>query len=71
MVNWSGEIREYLKNAQTTESSNWKATGYDQKRWHEQLCIYMRKWVEEHRDMREDTWTNGQRNGVGRHGVWQ
>ena len=71
MVNWTGEIREYLKNAQTAESSHWKPTGYDQRAWHDALVVYMRKWVTEHRDGRVDTWTSTNRQTLNSKGVWE
>jgi hypothetical protein len=69
MVTATGEIREYLKNAQTADS-HWKPTGYDKKRWHAQLCDYMHKWVEEHKDGRADEWTNANRHSRDSSGVW-
>lgn len=67
----TGEINEYLKNAQTADSGHWKPTGYDKKRWHAQLREYMRKWVYEHIDGREDTWTSANRHARDASGVWQ
>lgn len=58
MVNLTGEIDEYLHNAQKADSANWTPTGYDQKKWHRQLCDYMTTWVYEHLDGRQDTWTS-------------
>jgi hypothetical protein len=71
MVTLTGEVNEYLKNAQTADSSHWKPTGYDKKRWHKQLCEYMRKWVYEHIDGRVDTWTSVNRHARTESGVWQ
>jgi len=65
MVTATGEINEYLKNGnKTSDSGRWKATGTDKKVWHKQLCEYMIKWVEEHKDGRDDTWTNNNRHDV-------
>lgn len=54
-VNLSGEIHEYLKNGQQN-AANW-APVYGQKEWHKQLVDYMRKWVFEHLDGKDDKWT--------------
>ena len=61
-VTLTGEIREYLKNAQKADSAHWKPTGYDTKIWHRQLCEYMTRWVEEHKDGTADTWTDANRH---------
>ena len=58
MVTATGEINEYLENAQTAGSAHWKPTGLDAKLWHKQLCRYMRDWVEAHKSGAEDTWTS-------------
>lgn len=62
LVTATGEIREYLKNAQTADSGHWAPTGYDKRKWHAQLCDYMTKWVAEHKDGAADTWTNANRH---------
>lgn len=62
MVTATGEINEYLKNAQTADSKHWKPTGNDKIVWHEQLCAYMTKWVYEHKNGAVDTWTDASRN---------
>lgn len=58
MVTATGEIREYLKNAQTADSGHWKPTGNDKRKWHAQLCDYLRHWVDEHKGGAADTWTS-------------
>lgn len=71
MTTWTGEINEYLKNAQRAESEHWKPTGYDKRAWHAQLCVYMEKWVEEHKGGAADTWTSANRHAATESGVWQ
>lgn len=61
MVRATGEINEYMKNAAKNEDKGWIPV-YNQYQWHSQLKCYMRKWVAEHIDGREDTWTDGSRN---------
>ncbi|WP_156133229.1 hypothetical protein [Lacinutrix sp. Hel_I_90] len=68
MVNATGEIKEYLKNAKKAETEHWKPVE-GQKIWHAQLCEYMQKWVEEHKDGSEDTWTNSDRHAITDSGV--
>jgi hypothetical protein len=70
-VTATGEINEYLKNAQKADSGHWKPTGYDKKLWHKQLCEYMIKWVNEHKDGAQDTWTDAKRHAKTDSGVWQ
>lgn len=71
MVTATGEINEYLKNAQKADSGHWNPTGYDKKLWHSQLCDYMQRWVEEHKDGAADTWTDASRNRKTESGVWK
>ena len=71
MATASGEIREYLKNAQKADSGHWNPTGYDKRLWHRQLCEYMRLWVAEHIDGSKDEWTDASRNGHTSSGVWK
>jgi len=67
-VNATGEIKEYLKNAQKEDSSNWTPV-WDQVKWFNQLRAHMRVWVRVHIDGREDTWTDPNRNKALRSGV--
>lgn len=69
-VNATGEIHEYLKNAKKAETEHWKPVE-GQKVWHSQLCEYMTKWVEEHKDGSIDTWTNSDRHAATDSGVWK
>jgi hypothetical protein len=62
MTTATGEIREYLKNAQTADSGHWTPTGFDKWKWHRQLSAYMNAWVKAHIDGSPDTWTNAKRN---------
>lgn len=70
-VNATGEIKEYLKNAQKADSPNWSPTGFDQRKWHKALCEYMRKWVQEHKEIKADMWTSTNRNWINEAGVWK
>lgn len=77
MVNWSGEIFEYMKLA---EVNNTRADGKystqginveNQKKWWDSVDNYMRKWVEEHKDLRPDTWTPDTREAKSKEGAWK
>lgn len=70
MVNATGEIKEYLNMAKKSETAHWKPVE-GQKVWHSQLCDYMTKWVDEHKDGSVDTWTNPDRHAVTDSGVWK
>jgi hypothetical protein len=70
MVNWTGEIKEYMKDA-AVNSNGEIPVQEDQKLWYESVKDYVRKWVEEHKDGREDKWTNVRRKVINEHGVWQ
>ena len=56
MVTMTGEINEYLQNAQK-RSTHWKPTNFDRDKWHAQLKDYFRKWVDQHKNGAKDTWT--------------
>lgn len=62
MTTLTGEIREYLRNAQTAGSAHWQPTRYDKNLWHSRLCEYMTAWVETHKNGAVDTWTNANRH---------
>lgn len=57
-VNLSGEIHEYMKG----QAARTPANGRSQWEWITDLQKYMRGWVEEHKDMRADTWTGTERD---------
>lgn len=71
MATLTGEINEYLENAQTADSSHWKPTGFDKRKWHAQLTVYMREWVEAHKSGADDTWTSSNRHARTDGEVWQ
>lgn len=71
MVNWSGEIHEYMKLAEAGKYESMNIARQSQREWFDAMVKYLRAWVEEHRDLREDTWTPGAREAHDRHGVWK
>lgn len=71
MVTATGEINEYLKNANARTTERWIPTGYDKRHWHGQLCVYFNKWVAEHKEIKVDTWTSENRHAITDGGVWK
>ena len=69
MVNLSGEIKEYMKLAQSGKYQGVQG-GADQRAWHSSVKSYMLKWVMEHKDLKADTWTPTTRVAVNEHGVY-
>jgi hypothetical protein len=59
MVNWTGEIKEYMRLS-TEKYERVKLDTTSQRAWHGSMCDYLRRWVEEHKDGRDDTWTPDQ-----------
>jgi hypothetical protein len=78
-VNLSGEIREYMKLAQSRIEANEKVNKYesmglnssDQKAWFHGMRSYLLRWVEEHKDGREDSWTPKIKQAIDINGVWK
>jgi hypothetical protein len=61
-VNLTGEVREYMAKSSAMNGTGNKYSGMNldissQRAWHRDMCDYIRRWVAEHRDGREDTWT--------------
>ena len=56
MINWTGEIKEYMADAERN-SNGMIAIQQSQQIWLAQVKDYVRKWVEEHKDLKHDSWT--------------
>lgn len=69
MVRATGEIREYMKDARRNSAGAFGAEA-GERQWFADVQQYVRGWVAEHRDGREDTWTKD-RTGTGPSGVWE
>lgn len=69
IANWSGEIKEYMKDA-AKNSGGAISVQESQVLWKNSVDDYVRKWVEEHKDMKADTWTTANRQ-VGENGTWK
>ena len=66
-VKWSGEIVEYMEMAgrgkyagePLSKYEHMKLTTKSQKDWHAAMTNYMRRWIDEHKECKVDTWTPG------------
>jgi hypothetical protein len=70
MVRFTGEIWEYMKDAERNSNGQLKVQA-SCKVWYKGVQAYVRKWVEEHKDIKEDTWTPAVRESVDGSGVWK
>jgi hypothetical protein len=70
MVRWTGEIKEYMKDAAINSSGAIKVQD-NQKKWYLAVQDYVRKWVDEHKELKEDNWTPASRKAINREGVWK
>lgn len=65
MVRATGEVREYMRIAGSgkyqgepiNKYEHMKLSAQSIREWHTAMCSYMARWVEEHKDLRADTWT--------------
>lgn len=74
MVNWTGEIKEYMAMSVQNGNTKYAFMSIDhksQREWYLNMQAYLRKWVAEHRDGKEDTWTPEKREARDDSGVWQ
>ena len=76
-VRWSGEIHEYMKLAKSrTEAgepkyASMKLSTSNQVQWFNDMTEYLRKWVAEHKDGKQDTWTPKIKEANSDSGVWK
>lgn len=72
-VNWTGEILEYMAQAKNGDGkyNSMKITTESQKKWFANVCEYLRKWVEEHKEIKVDTWTPETKKAITTSGVWK
>lgn len=77
MVRMTGEIREYMKDSLNKEGdSPQKYTSMalrmdSQKSWYLSVQEYLKRWVEEHKDGKQDTWTPNIKTAINAEGVWK
>jgi hypothetical protein len=78
-VNLSGEIKEYMHMADVRNLAGEHKTADEklmlstksQKDWRVAVVSYVKRWVNEHLDGREDTWTPEVKKPINAEGVWQ
>jgi hypothetical protein len=75
-VNLTGEIREYMAKSSAMNATGNKYSGMNlsvssQRAWNRDMCAYIRRWVDEHKDGREDTWTPNTKEAGTASGVWK
>ena len=70
-VRWSGEINEYMKNAENGKYVTMRIPTKSQKEWFKGVQTYLNNWVEEHKDGKTDTWTPEVKQPINTNGVWQ
>lgn len=77
LVTWTGEVNEYMKDAQRMNpGAHDNLQPGEVLKWFRGVKDYVRKWVAEHKDGREDTWTteanrHDPRGTVNAEGVWK
>jgi hypothetical protein len=74
MVNWTGEIGEYMAMSKANGNTKYAFMSIDAKsqcEWHANMCRYLRDWVAEHRDLKVDVWTSANRRVRDASGVIQ
>lgn len=78
-VRWTGEINEYMNLAVRKKYDGEPVSKYENMNlstksatdWHTGMTSYLRRWVEEHKDGREDTWTPKVKKAIDLNGVYQ
>lgn len=70
----SGEIKEYMSHAKKGVNGKYETmllSINNKIDWFNSVKIYLRKWVEEHKDGKDDTWTPDIKESINDHGVWK
>jgi hypothetical protein len=61
MVNWTGEIKEYMKLAESGKYSDENRITTSQVAWHQGVVEYMSLWIAQYKEIKQDTWTKTER----------
>jgi hypothetical protein len=69
MVHLTGEIKEYMKDAERNSNGELKVQ-QSSRVWYAGVRQYVRKWVAEHKEIKEDTWTTVNRQAMP-DGTWR
>lgn len=70
MVKATGEIKEYMKDAEKNSNGQLKNTDSELK-WYLGVQDYVKRWVAEHKEIKEDKWTPKSREAINENGVWK
>lgn len=70
MVRLTGEIKEYMKDAERNSNGVLKMQKSEEV-WYQGVQNYVRKWVEEHKEIKVDSWTPSARVAADSSGVWK
>lgn len=72
-VNLTGEVHEYMAKAKDKEGKNasMRLTTINQRAWFKSMGVYLREWVEEHKDLKPDNWTPEYKESINNQGVWK
>lgn len=70
MVRLTGEIKEYMKDAERNSNGDIKVTK-SETQWYRGVQDYVRRWVAEHKNIKVDTWTTASRKVLDENGVWK
>lgn len=62
LVRSTGEVAEYMERSQSRNDTGGKYVGMNLdteniNAWYDSMIAYMKRWIEEHKDGRADTWT--------------
>lgn len=57
MVRLTGEIKEYMHHADSGKYSHEVRKSDSEKEWHKGVKDYMTGWINEHKDLKHDSWT--------------
>jgi hypothetical protein len=78
MTRLTGELSEYMSRSEQKEGQKYATMviySSDERQWYENMRGYVGRWVEAHKDGREDTWTPaqepGQRQPADGSGTWR
>lgn len=74
LIRATGEVEEYMQNVQKSFGDDGKEIHPSAKAWLHDVKDYVRKWVKEHKDGRDDTWTPGGAQRLSEYsdtGVWK
>jgi hypothetical protein len=69
MVKATGEIKEYMKDAERNSNGELKVQDSEMI-WYAGVQEYVRRWVAEHKEIKEDKWTTKSRR-PDESGVWK